>query len=218
MADIKGLSEYIGNEPDPRMEPSLGHNPPPRLEPFLSRYKAEEAARKAEERPTQVRDNWQNMVENSLLKIMKYGSDIKPADVGMTRRNAMQDMEKEAPTAAETEAQSASGMGLGSQEITAQSSAHEAANLLAGAVAGKKEKGPSLSEQIAAGIKTGMQQREPGGATPPANGSSTPGKNIPEINWEQAETKPGDTAAKQNIPSLTNPTSTKTPRNFPKIG
>jgi len=80
------------------MEPGLGDSPPPHREPYLSEYKAREAARKAQERPTQVRGNWQNMVENSLLKIMKYGSNIKPAEVGMSRKNAMQDMEK-APTA-----------------------------------------------------------------------------------------------------------------------
>jgi hypothetical protein len=33
-------------------------------------------------------------IENSLLKIMKYGSDVNPSEVGMTRKNAMQDMDK----------------------------------------------------------------------------------------------------------------------------
>ena len=35
-----------------------------------------------------------NSIENSILKIMKYGSDINPSEVGMTKHNALKHMDK----------------------------------------------------------------------------------------------------------------------------
>ena len=35
-----------------------------------------------------------NSIENSILKIMKYGSDVNPSEVGMTKHNALKHMDK----------------------------------------------------------------------------------------------------------------------------
>ena len=47
--------------------------------------------RQAKGRPN---PNFYNSIENSILKIMKYGSDVNPSEVGMTKHNALKHMDK----------------------------------------------------------------------------------------------------------------------------
>jgi len=174
------------------------------------------------------RGNVKNSIQNSLLKIMKYGSSINPTEVGMTRKNATQDIGKaqgvpgfprmapaSGPKAGDpegkAEATETAGSGANpmmSGEYTALGSAHGVADALAGAIAGKKQPpGPSM-EDIAEAAGRGaarafpqqqqQQQESSETGTPPAASKTTLPLGVPDAPTPSSEGTNQSTIPKPN--------------------
>jgi len=185
--------------------------------------------------PNETKEDWiartfpeKKSIQNSLLKIMKYGSSINPTEVGMTRKNATQDIGKaqgvpgfprmapaSGPKAGDpegkAEATETAGSGANpmmSGEYTALGSAHGVADALAGAIAGKKQPpGPSM-EDIAEAAGRGaarafpqqqqQQQESSETGTPPAASKTTLPLGVPDAPTPSSEGTNQSTIPKPN--------------------
>jgi len=199
---------------------SHGHLPP-----------EEEAAIRAKGGSAWKPQIYHNSIENSILKIMKYGSTIKPSEVGMTKRNSMQDIDKangasggQVSEATRLEEQGGGGEswygpGMGTATSAATGAIDTALHGLTGGWSTPTEKPGMTPEETAAAAGKGaaealaqnQQQPQAGtnGASPAGGGTGGEESVIPST--FQLPSSNGDKTTQPSIPGVNGNKATTQP-------